>query len=108
MAHDSPVVPPLEAGDFLCIVPTSGIEEFTRSVTGQVVDAGPDGRLGEWYVDMDIDGGGGTQMFVYTSENAKCFHKIVGDPNHTDLGRAADSSGVQAGDDSDQQHSERE
>jgi hypothetical protein len=77
-------------------------------VTGQVVDVGPDGRPGTWYVDMDIDGGGGTQMFVYTSANAKCFHKITGDPNHTDLGHTAESDRVQAGDDSDQQHRERE
>ena len=108
MAHDSPVVPPFEAGDFLRIVPTEGIEENTHSVTGQVVDVGLDGRLGTWYVDMDIDGGGGTQMFVYTSANAKCFQQIAGDPNHNDVVHTADSDRVQAGDYSDQQHSERE
>lgn len=84
------------------------MEEITHRVTGQVVDVGPDGRPGEWYVDMDRDGGGGTQMFVYTSENAKCFQQIAGHFNHTELGHTADSDRVQAGYDSDQQHSERE
>ena len=102
MAHDSPVKPPsFEAGDFLRIVPTEGMGENTHSVTGQVVDVGPDGRLGEWYVDMD-HGGGGTQIYVYTSANAKCFQQIAGHSNH------AESVRVQAGDDSDQQHGERE
>lgn len=84
------------------------MEEITHRVTGQVVDVGPDGSLGTWYVDMDLDGGGGTQMFVYTSENAKCFQQIAGHSNHTDIGHTAESVRVQAGDDSDQQHSERE
>jgi hypothetical protein len=108
MAHD---LPSFKAGDFLRIVPTEeGMEEMektTHRVTGQVVDVGPDGRPGTWYVDMDIDGGGGTQMFVYTSENAKCFQQIAGDPNHNDVVHTADSDRVQAGDDSDQQNSER-
>ena len=89
------------------IVPTEGMEEITQSATGEVVDVGRNGP-GEWYMVVEKDGGRGSEMYVYTSANVKCFQQIAGDPNHTDVGHTADSDGLQAGDDSDQQNSERE
>ena len=106
MAH-LPVAPSFEAGDRVRIVPTEGMEETTQSATGEVVDVGRNGP-GEWYMVVEKDGGRGSEMYVYTSANAKCFHKITGDPNHNDVVHTADSDRVQAGDDSDQQNSERE